>query len=163
MSHEPQVTNGIEHGALASRVTCVTRYMRHALSEGRTNETRTLYATQTAHCNTLQRTATQCNTRHELYTQHKQHTATHCNILQHTETHCSTLQHTATHCNTLQHTARTLYAIQTTHCNTLQHTARTLYATQTTGDERSRARRTHVRWHMRHTHYTSHTHYMRRA
>jgi len=28
----------------------------------------------------------------------------HCNTLQHTATHCNTLQHTATHCNTLQHT-----------------------------------------------------------
>jgi len=53
----------------------------------------------TAHCNTLQHTATHCRTL-------GQHTATHCNTLQHTATHCRTLgQHTATHCNTLQHTA----------------------------------------------------------
>jgi len=80
----------------------------------------------TAHCNTLQHTATHRNTLQYPATHHNtlQHTATHRNTLQHTATHCNTLQHTAKHCktpqstakyNTLQHTA--------THCNTLKHTA----------------------------------------
>ena len=49
-----------------------------------------------AHCKSLQHTATHCNT--------LQHTATHCNTHQHSVTHVNTLENTATHCNTLQHT-----------------------------------------------------------
>jgi len=40
----------------------------------------------------VQHTATHCNT-----------CTAHCNTLQHTATYCNILQHTATHCNTLQH------------------------------------------------------------
>ena len=83
----------------------------------------------TAHCNTLQHTATHCNT--------LQHTAAHCNILQHVlrvstvfpnrrpatvclqHTDCIVLSHTAAHCRTLAHTASTA-----THYATLQHTAK---------------------------------------
>ena len=94
---------------------------------------------KSAHCNTLQHTATHCNTLQHTgliprrlfesltcYLAHitLQHTATHCNTLQHTATHGINPQKTdrfsdvpprthnaATHCTTLQHTA--------THCNTL--------------------------------------------
>ena len=54
----------------------------------------------------------------------------HCNTLQHTATHCNTLQHTATHCNTLQHvcinratgTCHLQVSLSLTHTHTLAHT-----------------------------------------
>ena len=61
----------------------------------------------TAHCNTLNYTAT-----HDTNVCDVSMCVTWCSIIQ---THVNTLQHSATHCNTLQHTA--------THCNTMQRTA----------------------------------------
>ena len=54
-------------------------------------------------------------------TLHTQHTSAHCNTLQHTATHFSTLQHTSAHCNTLQHPAPHFSTLQHTsaHCNIL--------------------------------------------
>ena len=77
--------------------------MRHTNDVKRSTST----DTATAHCNTVQYTATQCNI--------LQHTVTHCNTVQQTSTQCNTVQHSATQCNTLQDSA--------TQCNILQHSA----------------------------------------
>jgi len=84
-----------------------------------------------AHCNTLQYTATHCNTVVCLVTVMSlvRHAAT---TLLNTATPCNTLQHTATPCNTticlvtcvsLVQRAATTNPNTATHCNTLQHTA----------------------------------------
>jgi len=73
---------------------------------------------QSAHCNTLQHTATHWNTHASLiYVWYDRHFK-----LQHTAIHCDTLQHIATHCNTHLYVIRSTLQ-PATHCNTLQHTA----------------------------------------
>jgi len=100
-----------------------------------------------AHCNTLQRTATHlnCNTHCNYWTsvctrdaicskslcQHAatcrnalQRLATCCNALRHTATLYNTWQHTAAHCNTAKYTGRDLPEVwMSPHCKALQHTA----------------------------------------
>jgi len=121
--------NTLQHTAILERGSTSAREWAH-----------TLQHTITAHCNTLQHTATHCNT--------LQHTAPHCNTLQHTIiAHCRAPQHTATHCNTLQHASvearepasgrthcNTRGLHTAIHCNTLQHTA-----THTSTSARARA------------------------
>ena len=128
-SHEQQVTTGTQHGAPTSDVTHCMRHalyeahtlyesrttgdewsrarstcVRHALSEGRTIETRTPYATQTTHCNTLQHTATYCNT--------LQHTA---RTLYATQTNWRRIESSTPYSRQMAHETHTLYESHTLH------------------------------------------------
>jgi len=113
-----------------------SNYLKHAHTHAHTHVAACLGMGEareelSAHCNTLQHTATHCNTLQHTTTHGEgmyanmsfthTHTCTHTHYLRHAHTHraaclgmrearevfsrhCNTLQHTATHCNTLQHT-----------------------------------------------------------